>query len=459
MDVRCERCKAEYHLDDDRVTETGVTLRCTQCQHVFLVKKKSVVVTVPVKPSPEVVPAAGAAETPREWRLRQASGGTITFRELTSLQKWIVERKVARDDEISADGERWRRLGDIAELESFFRVVEEAQRGAAPPPQPPPPQPPVPQPPSPGEVQRVAALQALQASPAASSPVAPTPRRKGSGLLVFGLGALLLGLLAWLGYSQVLLPREQEAARVQEEARLTALRLEQERQALEARANAEPVVPPVEALPDAGESALLAGGALLDGGAEDGGLALVDAGADAGEALAEAADAGPLLAEALPDAGLAPEGTDAGVGEGALAVVDAGTPDGGSALQGKRREPVLDFDGYLAQGDRLRDRNRPQAALASYDKAVALEPERAEPYAGRGLALLDLGSPGQAEADFKRALELNPRYGVALMGLAETYRTQGRKAEAIRYYERYLDVLPNGPEAAVARSAIERLKE
>jgi hypothetical protein len=45
------------------------------------------------------------------------------------------------------------------------------------------------------------------------------------------------------------------------------------------------------------------------------------------------------------------------------------------------------------------------------------------------------------------------------MGLAETYRTQGKKAEASRYYERYLAVLPNGPEASVARSAIERLKE
>jgi tetratricopeptide (TPR) repeat protein len=252
-----------------------------------------------------------------------------------------------------------------------------------------------------------------------------------------------------------------------EEARLAAVRLEQERLALEARANAEPAVPPVEATedggqttaPDAGEAELLAGGALPDGGAEDGGLAEADAGTDAGAALAEAGDAGPLLAEALPDAGAAPGETDAGVGQGALAVADAGMPDGGTALQGKRREPVLDFDGYMAQGDRLRDRNRPQAALNAYDKAVDLEPERAEPYAGRGLALLDMGSPGQAEADFKRALELNPRYGVALMGLAETYRTQGRKAEAIRYYERYLEVLPNGPEAAVARSAIERLKE
>ena len=49
MDVRCERCKTEYEFDDARITEAGVTVRCTTCQHVFMVKKKALVVTVPVK--------------------------------------------------------------------------------------------------------------------------------------------------------------------------------------------------------------------------------------------------------------------------------------------------------------------------------------------------------------------------------------------------------------------------
>jgi tetratricopeptide (TPR) repeat protein len=70
-----------------------------------------------------------------------------------------------------------------------------------------------------------------------------------------------------------------------------------------------------------------------------------------------------------------------------------------------------------------------------------------------------MSSPRQAEAEFKQALKISPNHGEALMGLAETYRTQGKKAEAIRYYERYLEVLPNGPDAPVARNAIQRLKE
>ncbi len=75
------------------------------------------------------------------------------------------------------------------------------------------------------------------------------------------------------------------------------------------------------------------------------------------------------------------------------------------------------------------------------------------------MAYLDLGEPAQAEAEFKQSLKINPNYAEAIIGLAETYRSQGKKAEAIRYYERYLEILPNGPESSVARSEIERLKE
>jgi predicted Zn finger-like uncharacterized protein len=154
MDVRCERCRAQYVFDDEQVTPAGLTVQCTNCGHVFRVKKKELVVTVPVKPDElegVPMPATAAAprppgvaagppapeperpreaprEPPREWRVRQPNGNIFTFRELTTLQKWIIERKVSRDDEISHSGDQWKRLGNIAELASFFQVVEAAER-------------------------------------------------------------------------------------------------------------------------------------------------------------------------------------------------------------------------------------------------------------------------------------------------------------------------------------------
>src|SRR6185369_15188234 len=74
--------------------------------------------------------AADSRARPEErgWMLRSAtSREVVRFRELTTLQQWIVERKVTREDEISRGGESWKTLGGIAELASFFHVVEQAE--------------------------------------------------------------------------------------------------------------------------------------------------------------------------------------------------------------------------------------------------------------------------------------------------------------------------------------------
>ena len=128
MDVRCERCKTLYELDDARVSEVGTTVRCTTCGHVFRVRKKILLMTEAVGAGGEstAVPPPVAEKPP--WRVRSPNGRVIAFRELTSMQKWIVERKFGRDDEISLHGDSWKRLGDIAELQPFFLLLDEVDR-------------------------------------------------------------------------------------------------------------------------------------------------------------------------------------------------------------------------------------------------------------------------------------------------------------------------------------------
>ena len=116
------------------------------------------------------------------------------------------------------------------------------------------------------------------------------------------------------------------------------------------------------------------------------------------------------------------------------------------------------FDGLIERADRLRERDRPEAAMDLYGRAHELRPDRVEPLAGRGLSLLDLKNHAAAQASFLQALKANDRYGPAIMGLAEAYRLQGLNPKAIEFYQRYLDVFPEGPEAAVARNNIQRLK-
>ena len=129
MDVRCERCKTLYELDEARVSEAGTAVRCTTCGHVFRVRKSVLLVTESrgARRCTRRRPLLRWRRSP-QWRVRSPTGKVVAFRELTSLQKWIVERKFGRDDEISLRGDSWKRLGDIAELQPFFALLDEVDR-------------------------------------------------------------------------------------------------------------------------------------------------------------------------------------------------------------------------------------------------------------------------------------------------------------------------------------------
>jgi predicted Zn finger-like uncharacterized protein len=151
MDVKCENCGTEYDFDDAKVTAAGITVKCTHCGHLFRVARPAAPAPADVRDTQEDQPARH-----RHWMIRNRHGEIREFRDLTTLQQWIVERKVSREDEISKTGESWKSLGSIAELAPFFRAVDGAsgrgtdeilnggellQRGSAsnPPPQRPPP--------------------------------------------------------------------------------------------------------------------------------------------------------------------------------------------------------------------------------------------------------------------------------------------------------------------------------
>jgi predicted Zn finger-like uncharacterized protein len=121
MDVRCEKCSTEYEFDEERVGANGVTVKCTACGYVFKVRRPR------KSASPRATTSLGKGPQGREWLVKKPDGQMIAFRELTTLQKWIVEGRIHRDDEISKNGETWKRLGNILELEPFFSVYEKAR--------------------------------------------------------------------------------------------------------------------------------------------------------------------------------------------------------------------------------------------------------------------------------------------------------------------------------------------
>src|SRR5262249_18215694 len=161
MDVRCEKCQTEYELDESRLKPGGVTVKCTNCGHMFKIRKRAntnvglASTTAQANPvdtrgrpasanqaRAESVPGAAAAapmkiaDLPsgptsssgeRQWQVRLENGETKTCRELVALQQWIVAGVATRESLISRTGKTWKRLGDIDELAQYFVIADEAR--------------------------------------------------------------------------------------------------------------------------------------------------------------------------------------------------------------------------------------------------------------------------------------------------------------------------------------------
>lgn len=127
MDIVCPQCSTEYEFEDSKVTEAGVTVKCANCGYTFKVRRRQIVETEPV-----IEDAEPPVAEEKLWMVQTTHGEVLRFKELPTLQQWIVERKVGREDRISRTGETWKRLGDIAELSSFFQVIDAAAQSSAP---------------------------------------------------------------------------------------------------------------------------------------------------------------------------------------------------------------------------------------------------------------------------------------------------------------------------------------
>ncbi len=172
MDVRCEKCQTEYELDESRLKPGGVTVKCTNCGHMFKIRKRTPTnVGLPAvqpdappsqaalardtsrddtrrEPAPQrstpataqraesladALPGAvtdggsGPTATERQWLVRLENGEQKTCRELATLQQWIVAGVATRESLISRSGKTWKRLGDITELAQYFVIADEAR--------------------------------------------------------------------------------------------------------------------------------------------------------------------------------------------------------------------------------------------------------------------------------------------------------------------------------------------
>jgi tetratricopeptide (TPR) repeat protein len=93
-------------------------------------------------------------------------------------------------------------------------------------------------------------------------------------------------------------------------------------------------------------------------------------------------------------------------------------------------------------GGTLDRANKPDEAIAAFQRAIDLNPKVAYPHNGLGNVYHSLGRHDEAIAAFQRAIDLDPKDAAPCNGLGNLYADLGRHDEAIAAYQRAIDLDP-----------------
>jgi protein O-GlcNAc transferase len=105
------------------------------------------------------------------------------------------------------------------------------------------------------------------------------------------------------------------------------------------------------------------------------------------------------------------------------------------------------FDAHVLLGDVSAGLGRHGEAIASYDRALEIQPDDAETLYNRGNSLLQLARNEEAVASYDQALTIRPDYVNALYNRGNALSELGRHAEAIASYDRVVAIEPSYADA------------
>jgi protein O-GlcNAc transferase len=120
-------------------------------------------------------------------------------------------------------------------------------------------------------------------------------------------------------------------------------------------------------------------------------------------------------------------------------------------------------DAYGNKANLLADMGRNEEALAAFDRALAVRPDNAEDVCNRATVLADLGRTTEALAGYDRAIAMLPSFAFAHFNRADILLRAGRLSEALWSYDRTIVLAPDMANAhrnrGVALKGLGRLDE
>ena len=114
---------------------------------------------------------------------------------------------------------------------------------------------------------------------------------------------------------------------------------------------------------------------------------------------------------------------------------------------------------WIALGNAQMDAQRFAEAIISYQRALDIDPKNVDVRVDMGTCYRGVGQPEKAVAEYKKASTYDPRHAMAHMNSGVVYAYDlNKKAEAVKSFEKYLELAPNAPNAADIRQQIQQLK-
>ena len=389
MEVRCERCQTECKVENTGAAGLGGEVHCSDCGHVMVIGNRP----------PPAIPSHDVPTTPKpdasEWLVETVHGRSLRSPDLATLHRWIIERRVTREDRISRDGKVWQHIGEMPDLVPFFDIVdsaERARRADTPGPMLLPPTPPA----ATGLAAQTQGSATLaggafpEVEDRSETKVVVAPRSRFRLPARLGLTTLVAAVVAFAGIS---LHNYRSSPQEVSPSSLPG--------AQSAGKPPSPLTPPPPIV----------------------------------EPVAAEEAAEPSLPAVEASAAPAERG-----GSRALARKKSRGANRSVAARGSRASAAT-------------------AAHRSNTVASAPASAAPQTLAAQGYAAFNRRQFPHAIELFKQALAGNPSNGTALFGLAEAYRESGQKSLALKCYRRYVHLLPSGPDAGQSRLQIRLLEK
>lgn len=114
---------------------------------------------------------------------------------------------------------------------------------------------------------------------------------------------------------------------------------------------------------------------------------------------------------------------------------------------------------WIALGNAQMDAQRFADAIIAYQRALDLDPKNVDVRVDMGTCYRAVGQPEKAIEEYKKASKIDPRHAMAQMNAGVVYAYDlGKRPEATKAFERYLELAPAAPNADQIRDELRKLK-